>query len=179
MSKITAEEVPLLSQEECIDLLKSTSIHAMHNHKFCNKTSYHEQIDTLAKLCDVLITQYHLSPLLIITHMETSMSNTHNKEQEEIDKKIKYLFNLRKQAPSNTFYGEQEIIKQTTQICELEKCKLVPIKEIIHEIIYQSLEKAIKIHGTEMPDNFNLNQYEYHPYINSDTSNHNNHGNNI
>lgn len=180
MSKVTSEETPLHSQEECIVLLKSASINAMHNHKFCNKTSYHDQIDAIAKICDVLITQHHLSPQSIITHMETTMSDTHNKELEEIDKKIKYLFNLRKQAPLNTFYGEQEIIKQTTQICELEKCKSMPIKEIIHEIIYKSLEKAIKIHGTEMPDDFNLDQYEYHPDNTSEIqSNYNNHGKNI
>lgn len=176
MSKVIGEEFSLPSQEECIALLESTSINAMHNHKFCNKSLYRD----LAKICDILVTQYHLSPHEIITHMETAMMNTHTKELEEIDKKIKYLFNLRKQAPSNTFYGEQEIIKQTTQICELEKCKTMPIKETIKEIVYQSLENAIKIYGTEMPYDFNLNLYEYHSQVSSDVPcNPNNHGKSI
>ncbi|MCL9682675.1 hypothetical protein [Legionella maioricensis] len=172
MSYDKNEEPPLLSQEECDNLLSTCSVNAMHAHKSGNNDVYHEEISSLAIACHVLITHHLKAPHLIIAQMETAMCNARREDLEVIDNKIKHLFNLRKEAPADTFYGEQQIINITTQITILEECKAMPIKEIIQKIIYESLEQAIKIHGTEMPVNFNLTQYEYHPASTESTSPH-------
>ncbi len=163
MSRDKNEEPPLLSQEECDNLLSSCSVNAMHAHKSGNKDAYHEEISSLARACHSLITHHLKDPYLMITYMETAMCHAHNEELKELDNKITHLFNLRKQAPADTFYGEQQIINLTTQITILEECKAMPVKEIIHKIVYESLDQAIKAHGTEMPVNFNLTHYEYRP----------------
>ena len=163
MSHDKNEEPPLLSLEECDNLLSTCSVNAMQAHKSGNRDVYHEEINSLSRACHNLIT-HHLKDLhFIIAQMETAIGEARKEDMEEIDHKIKHLFSLRKQAPADTFYGEQQIINITTQITILEECKAMPIKEIIQKIIYESLERSIKVHGTEMPANFNLAQYEYHP----------------
>ncbi|BCA94811.1 hypothetical protein TUM19329_11720 [Legionella antarctica] len=163
MSRDKNEEPPLLSQEECDDLISSHSVNAMHAYRLSNKDAYNEEISSLAKACHTLITLHLYDPQRMITQMETAMCNARKDELGELDSKIMHLFNLRKQARADTFFGEQQIINLTTQIAIIEGYKSMPVKEIIQKIIYESFEQAINVHGTEMPVDFNLTHYEFHP----------------
>ena len=163
MSNDKAEERPLFPQEVCDDLLFSCSVNAFRAHKSVNKAVYNAEIDTIAKLCASLLTHYHQTPQSIIAHMETAMAEAHNNELKEIDCQIKHLFQIRKQAPAHTSYGEQEIIKLTTKINALEELKAMPVKDTIEGIVCTSFEKAVSVIGAEIPANFNLSQYEYIP----------------
>ncbi len=177
MSKRANRKQPLLSRAECDALLPTCCTNAMYAHKSGNQEAYLAEIDSLSKICDNLITHHHETCSSVITQMEKVMTDAHNLEIEEIDKKIKLLFNRRKQTPCNSFYCEQEVIKLTTDIRILEERKTMPIKDTIQGIIHDSLDKAIKVLGTE-PGSFNLYQYEYNPTLSSSNSNHQaNHGN--
>ena len=157
------EEPPLLSREDYIVLLSTYSINAYKSHKLINKNIYKTEINVLAQVCANLLTHYHETPQEIIAHMEKILTENHNKELQEIDCHIKHLFNIRKQAPAETFYGEQEIIKLTTQITELQRCRAMPCIETIKRIVNESLIQAMEIYGAELPAGFNLNQYEDKP----------------
>lgn len=163
MSNGKSEEPALLSREECNVLLTVLSVNAMQAHMLGNKAAYHDKIDSLSKSCANLIMQYHEMPQSIIARIETSLEDAHNAGLKEIDCQIKHLFNNRKQVPANSFCGEQEIMKLTTQITALEKRKTIPIKETVQRVVYESLEQAIRVNGAEMPGDFNLSQYEYNP----------------
>ncbi|CEG56208.1 hypothetical protein [Legionella fallonii] len=177
MSKRTNTKPPLLSREECDALLPTCCVNAMSAHKLNCEDSYLAEIDSLSKICDNLVTHHHETFPSVIAQMEKVMTDAHNHEMEEIDKKIKHLFNLRKQTPCNSSYCEQEVIKLTTEIHMLEERKAIPVKDTIQGIIYESVDKAIRVLGAE-PGNFNLSQYEYRPVFNeSDTKHQANHGN--
>jgi hypothetical protein len=178
MSDNKSEEPPLLSHEECNVLLTFLSVNAMQAHMLSNKTAYHNEINSLSKTCANLITQHHEIPQSIIARIETALEDAHSAELIEIDSQIKHLFYNRKQVPANSFCGEQEIMKLTTQITELEERKTIPVKEVIQRIVYDSLEQAIRVNGVEMPADFNLSQYEYNRVISvSETAPQSNHEN--
>ncbi len=170
MSKRTNRKLPLLSRAECDALLPACCTNAMSAHRSNNQDAYLAQIDSLSKIFDNLITHHHETCSSVIAQMEKVMTNAHNLEIEEIDKKIKLLFNRRKQTPCNSFYCEQEVIKLTTDIRILEERKAMPVKDTVEGIIHESLDKAIKVFGTD-PGSFNLSQYEYHPVLSKSNSN--------
>jgi hypothetical protein len=163
MSNGKDKELPLYSQENCEDLLFSCSINAFHAYKSIDKSVYDAEINTLAKICADLLTHYNQTPQSIISRMERTITEEHSKEITEINCQIKHLFNIRKQAPADTSYGEQEIMKLTNKITALEALKILPIKDAIEGIVYTSFNKAIKEIGAKIPASFNLNQYEYCP----------------
>lgn len=171
MSKRATRKLPLLSRAECDALLPKCCINAMSAHKSNHQDAYLAEIDSLSKICDNLITHHHQTFALVIRQMEKAMTDTHNLEIDEIDKKIKLLFNRRKQTPCNSSYCEQEVIKLTTEIRILEERKMMPVKDTIEGIIHDSLDKAIKVLGIE-PGSFNLSQYEYHPVLSHSNANH-------
>lgn len=163
MSNPPVNDSPLLTRDECEAMLSKCCISAMRAFKFIDKTNYFAEIDSLSKISHNLITHYQESPYAIIERMERIMANAHDNELTEIDNKIKYLFNVRKQTPANSLYCEHQIIKLTTEISILEKRKLMPVKDTIQSIICDTLHRAIKVLGTEVPTHFCLTQYEYHP----------------
>ena len=159
---------PSFSQKICEDLLYSCSTNAFHAHKKMNNALFQAEIISLSNICSTLLMQYHVTPQSIISLMETAMQEVQNNNLQEIDCQIKHLFNLRRQAPADTSYGEQEIIKLTTQITYLEELKKTPIKECIQGIIYETFNQVIKFKGIEMPEDFNLNQYKFKPDLSHD-----------
>lgn len=170
MSNHENSRPPLLVREECDALLPTCCINAMSAHKLSDREVYLSEIDFLSKICDNLISHYHEPVHSVIARMEKVMTEAHNNEIEGINKKIKHLFNLRKNTPCNSEYCEQEVIKLTTKIHILEERKAIPVKDTIQSIICESLDKAIKALGTD-PGNFNLAQYEYHPVLTKSGSN--------
>lgn len=154
---------PHLSKEGCDAKLHTCCVNALNTHKLAKKEAYRTEIDSLSNACTDLLCHFNESLSLLIARMETVMRDAHNNELTDIDSQIKHLFNLRKQAPANTFSGEQEIIKLTNQITALEHRKTISIKDTIQKIVYESLELAIRVNGVQMPENFNLSQYEYKP----------------
>lgn len=173
MSKRANRKQPLLSRAECDSLLPVCCTNAMSAHKANNQEAYLAEIDSLSKICDNLITHHHRTFSSVIAQMEKVLTDAHNLEIAEIDKKIKLLFNRRKQTPCNSSYCEQEVIKLTTEIRILEERKMIPVKDTIQGIIYESLDKAIKVLGTD-PGNFHLSQYEYHPVLANHQATHGN-----
>lgn len=149
-----------LSQEECEALLLKFSLHAMNAYRLPNKEAYQGQIDSLATIVHNLITHHQQAPTHILFHMEKAMNEAHGQKLKELDEQIKRLFKVRKQTSADTFYGEQEIIHLTTQIAALEEQKNLCMKETFLSIIQDTFHRAIKVHGTELPVNFNISQFE-------------------
>jgi hypothetical protein len=164
MPQNKGKEPPLISRENCETFIKTYSINSFRTYKSVNKDIYNNEINSLSRICAILITHYHETPQTVIASIETSLRENHSKELNDIDCRIKHLFNIRKQAPAHTLFGEQQVIKLTTQINDLEQCRAMSVKETIQRIVFESIDRAIKVYGAEIPVNFNLNQYEYNPY---------------
>ena len=162
MTYLTVKSIlPIFSKEVCDDLLCSSSISAFRAHKSVNEAVYQAELNNLAEVCACLLIAYNQKPQSIVNSIEAAIEEVHHEEINDINYQINHLFHLRKQAPANTTYGEQEIIKLTTKIDALEELKSIPIKEAIEDVIRSAIEKAVDVIGAQIPADFNLTQYEY------------------
>jgi len=152
---------PPLSKKECYSILPNYAVSAMRTQRMENQNAYQIEINYLSQTCADLLKHYKEKPQAIITRLETAMHDAYTIEIKEIDNEIQLLFDRRKHASHNTWFGEKDIIDLTTRINDLKTSKIIPIKEIIQHVVYDSLSKASNEYDAVMPANFNLERYEY------------------
>lgn len=158
----SAEQSPSLTMDECFLLLDEFSISAFNHHKTHNVETYDKTIDSLSKICAMLVNYYDKAPDHIIKHQEQALINNHKKDISTINEQIQVLFKKRQQAPPNSFYGEREIISLTEKINSLEERKKAPVNELIQKVIYDTFTLACDNFNAQLPLNFNINEYECH-----------------
>lgn len=166
MSKDPSPGKPLTPKKELYCSISEHSINAMRVRKAGDpQSNYLDEIKLISKSCVDLLRDHAEKLQSVIAHIEMSLYGHYKEELKKLDGEIVTLFNRRKKAQPNTPYGEKEILELTVQINNLERRKSVSIADYIEAIVCDTLKQVINTHGTEILNNFNPEEYEYHGEI--------------